>query len=168
LPFDAWHETIDPEGVMKVRPGAVVRSAGVTVACFVPDRSARSRILVAAFSSGWFLNKPGLGVYVVVPDDNQPWKRATVPCAKSVSLWSFAMLAATSALRRTRLPTPISAVVLGGGMLVADSLLTDLGESRRAATTAQAQVEVQSSADDEPGTVGAQQLSAPEEVDVAP
>ena len=154
---------------MKVRPGAVVRSAGVTVACFVPDRSARSRILVAAFSSGWFLNKPGLGVFVVVPDDYyQPWKRATVPFAKSVSLWSFAMLAATSALRRTRLPTPISAVVLGGGMLVADSLLTDLGESRHAATTAQAQVEVQSSADDEPGTVGARQLGAPEEVDVAP
>lgn len=153
---------------MKVRPGAVVRGAGVTVACFVPDRSARSRILVAVFASGWFLNKPGLGVFVVVPDDYQPWKRATVPFAKSVSLWSFAMLAATSALRRTRLPTPISAVVLGGAMLVADSLLTDLGESRDAAKAAQAHVEVQSSANDEPDTVEAQQLGAAKEGDVAP
>jgi hypothetical protein len=46
------------------------------------------------------------------------------------------MLAAITALRRTRLPVPIAAVVLGGGLVVVDSLLADLGEARDAAREA--------------------------------
>jgi hypothetical protein len=128
----------DPEGaVMKVRPGAVVRGVGVTLACLAPDPSKRWPILLAGFTGGWFLNRPGLQIFTVLPDSDQPWKRATVPFATSVSSWSAVMLAATTAVRRTRLPVPISALVLGGGLIVIDSVLTDKGEARDAAKAAE-------------------------------
>ncbi len=123
---------------MKVRPGAVIRGAGVALACLAPDPSKRSPILLAGFTAGWFLNKPGLQVFTIIPDAAEPWKRATVPFATSVASWSSVMLAATTAVRRTRLPVPIAAVVLGGGLIVIDSLLTDLGEARDAAKAAEA------------------------------
>jgi hypothetical protein len=117
---------------MKVRPGAVVRGAGVTLACLAADASKRSPVLLAGFAVGWFLDRPGLQVFTVVPDAEEPWKRATVPFATSVASWSTVMLAATAAVRRTRLPAPIGAVLLGGGLVVVDSLLADLGEARDA------------------------------------
>ena len=122
---------------MKVRPGAVVRGAGVAVACLAPDPSKRSPILLAGFAGGWFLDKPGLQIFTVIPDGDEPWKRATVPFATSVLSWSTVMLAATTALRGTRLPGPVAAVVLGGGLVVIDSLLADLGEARAAAEAAE-------------------------------
>ena len=122
---------------MKVRPGAVIRGAGVALACLAPDPSKRSPILLAGFTGGWFLNKPGLQVFTIIPDADEPWKRATVPFATSVASWSAAMLAATTAVRRTRLPVPIAAVVLGGGLIVIDSLLADWGEARDAAKAAE-------------------------------
>ena len=118
---------------MKVRPGAVVRGAGVTLACLAGDASKRSPILLAGFAGGWFLDRPGLQIFTVIPGTEEPWKRTTVPFATSVASWSAVMLAAMTALRRTRLPVPIAAVVLGGGLVVADSLLADLGEARDAA-----------------------------------
>jgi hypothetical protein len=118
---------------MKVRPGAVVRGTGVALACVVGDASKRSPILLTGFAIGWFLDRPGLQVFTVIPDTEEPWKRTTVPFATSVGSWSAVMLAAMTALRRTRLPVPIAAVVLGGGLVVADSLLADLGEARDAA-----------------------------------
>jgi hypothetical protein len=121
-----------------VRPGAVVRGAGVALACLTPDPSKRSHILLAGFTGGWFLNRPGLQVFTIIPDADQPWKRATVPFATSVASWSAVMLAATTAVRGTRLPVPIAAVVLGGGLMVIDSLLADLGEARDAAKAAEA------------------------------
>jgi hypothetical protein len=48
------------------------------------------------------------------------------------------MMAATTGLRRTRLPVLIGAVVLGASVMVVDSLLADLGEAREAAKTAKA------------------------------
>jgi len=123
---------------MKVRPGAVIRGAGVALACLAPDPSIRSPILLAGFTGGWFLNKPGLQVFTIIPDAEEPWKRATVPFATSVASWSTAMLVATTAVRRTRLPVPIAAVALGGGLIVIDSLLADLGEARDAATASEA------------------------------
>ena len=54
------------------------------------------------------------------------------------------MLAATTALRRTKLPTPIGAVLLGGGFMAIDSLLADLGEKRAAAKTAETEGVAQS------------------------
>ena len=124
---------------MKVRPGAVVRGAGVALACLAADPSKRSPILIAAFTAGWFLNKPGLQVFTIIPDADEPWKRATVPFATSVASWSTVMLAATTAARRSRLPVPVAALVLGGGVLVIDSLLADLGEARDAAKAADAE-----------------------------
>ena len=125
--------TIGPEvQMMKVRPGAVVRGTGVALACLAKDESKRSPILLAGFACGWFLDRPGLQLATVVPDSEEPWKRATVPFATSVASWSTAMLVATTALRRTSLPVPISALVLGGGLVVVDSLLADLGERRDA------------------------------------
>jgi hypothetical protein len=67
-----------------------------------------------------------------------------VPFATSVASWSSVILATTTALRRTRLPVPIAAAVLGGGVTVLDSLLADLGEKRDAAEAAEAEVEAES------------------------
>ncbi len=121
---------------MKVRPGALVRGAGVALACLAAGPSTRSRILFAVYSVGWPLGKPGLQVFVVVPDTDEPWKRATVPFATSVASWSAVMLVATTAMRRTPLPAPVAAVLLGGTVVVVDSLLADLGEARTAAAAA--------------------------------
>ena len=121
---------------MKVRPGAVIRGAGVAIACLSSDRSKRSAILLAGFAGGWFLNRPGLQIFTVIPATDEPWKRTTVPFATSVTTWSTLTLAATTAVRATRIPAPIAAVVLGGGFVVVDSLLTDLGEAREASEAA--------------------------------
>ena len=123
---------------MKVRPGAVVRGAGVAVACLAPDPSKRSPILIGGFAGAWFLNKPGLRIFTIIPATDEPWKRTTVPFATSVTLWSGVMLSAITALRRTRLPVPISAVMLGGVLTVVDSVLADLGEARDAREAAEA------------------------------
>ena len=86
---------------MRVRPGGVFWGAGVTSACLASSTSTRSPILFAAYTGGWLLDKPGLQVFVVIPDTDEPWKRATVPFATSVVSWSSVMLAATTQLRRT-------------------------------------------------------------------
>ena len=125
---------------MKVRPGSVVRGAGVALACVTSDSFSRWPILLAGFTGGWFLNKPGLQAVTVVPDADEPWKRATVPFVTSVSSWSAVMLAATTAVRRSRLPAPLAALLLGGGVVVVDSLLADMGEKRDAARAADAEV----------------------------
>ncbi len=126
--------------MVKVRPGAVVRGAGVALACLASGPSARSRILFAAYAVGWRLGKPGLQVFVVVPDTDEPWKRATVPFATSVTSWSTVMLVTATALRRTRLPAPVAAILLGGTVVVVDSLLADLGEARDAAASPESTV----------------------------
>ena len=131
---------------MKVRPGAVVRGTGVALACLAGDASKRSPILLAGFAGGWFLNRPGLQIFTGIPDTEEPWKRTTVPFATSVASWSAVMLGAMTALRRTRLPVPIAAVVLGGGLVVADSLLADLGEARAAAGVEEAHAETEAAA----------------------
>ena len=116
---------------MKVRPGAVARGAGVALGCLASTTTTRYRVLFAAYAVGWPLDKPGLQVFVVVPDTEEPWKRATVPFATSVASWSTVMLLATTAVRRTRVPAPIAAVLLGGAVVVVDSYLADLGERRQ-------------------------------------
>ena len=130
---------------MKVRPGAVMRGTGAGLACLASSTSQRSGILFAAYTGGWFLNRPGLQVLMVVPDTAEPWKRATVPFATAIGSWSAVMMAATTGLRRTRLPVLIGAVVLGAGVTVVDSLLADLGEARDAAKAAEADGEEEAS-----------------------
>ena len=125
---------------MKVRPGAVIRGAGVAFACLASGPTTRSRILFAAYAVGWPLNKPGLQIFVVIPDTDEPWKRGTVPFATSVASWSAVMLVAATVLRRTVLPAPVVAVLLGGAVVVVDSLLADLGEARAADTVVESHV----------------------------
>ena len=117
---------------MKVRPGTCVRAIGVALGCLEESPSRRSRVVVAGFACGWFLNRPGLQVATVVPDTEEPWKRTTVPFVTSVSAWSGAVLALISALRRTPVPPLALSVALSGAFVVLDSLLSDLGESRDA------------------------------------
>lgn len=120
---------------MKVRPGAIARGAGVALACLASGPTARTNVLFAAYAVGWPLDKPGLQLLVWVPETDEPWKRAAVPFATSVTSWSTVMLVATGAARRTKLPTPLAAVLLGGAVVAVDSLLADLGERNKAAAT---------------------------------
>ncbi len=129
---------------MKVRPGAVIRGAGVALACLASGPTQRSRVLFAAYAVGWKLDKPGLQVFVVIPDTEEPWKRAAVPFATSVASWSTVMLLTATALRRAGLPAPVAAALLGGAVVVLDSHLADLGEQREAATAAESDVAAES------------------------
>ena len=130
--------------VVKVRPGSVIRGAGVAGACLGSSLTDRSRILFAAYAVAWPLGKPGLQIFVWVPDTDEPWKRGSVPFATAVASWSFAMLVASTALRRTFLPAPVAALLLGGAVVVVDSLLADLGEARKAAKAAESPGAVES------------------------
>ncbi len=70
---------------------------------------------------------------MVVPDvDEEPWKRAVLPLATSGASWTATMRVAVSAVRRSALPAPAAAALLGGAVAVGDSLLADLGERVKA------------------------------------
>jgi hypothetical protein len=123
---------------MKVRPGAVIRGVGAGVSYLASGISTRtgSGILFVSYAGAWFVDKPGLQILWIIPDTDEPWKRGSVSFATAVATWSAAMVVATTALRGTRLPAPIGALVLGGGFMAIDSVLADLGEKRDAARTA--------------------------------
>lgn len=113
---------------MKVRAGSAVRGAGVGLACLLPGLGGRARAVLAAYAVGWPMGAPGLQVFVVVPDeDEEAWKRAVVPFVTSAASWSAVMLLAVSAVRRSSLPVPVAGVLLGGAVVVGDSLLGDVG-----------------------------------------
>jgi len=123
-------------GGTRIRPGSAVRGAGVALACLTPRLPGRARAVLASYVAGWPLSRPGLQVFVVVPDeDAEPWRRAIVPLATSGASWTAVMLVAASAGRRSALPAPVAAVLLGGLVAVGDSLLVDLGEQLKARTT---------------------------------
>ena len=122
---------------MRLRAGSAVRGAGVGLACLFPGLGGRARAVVAAYAVGWPIGRPGLQVFVVVPDeDEEPWKRAVVPFATSAVSWSAIMLLGVSAVRRSALPAPAAAALLGGLVLVGDSLMTDVAEQARAKAVA--------------------------------
>jgi hypothetical protein len=123
----------------RIRPGSAVRGAGVALACLSPRLPGRARAVLASYAAGWPLSRPGLQVFVVVPDeDEEPWRRAVVPLATSGASWTAVMLVATSAVRRSALPAPVAAVLLGGVVIVGDSMLADLGERMKAKSVAAA------------------------------
>lgn len=122
---------------MRLRAGSAVRGAGVGLACLFPSLVGRARVVGASYAVGWPLGKPGLQLLVVVPDeDEEPWKRAVVPFATSALSWTVVMTAAASVVRRTALPAPVAAVVLGGLVAVGDSALVDVGERAMARAAA--------------------------------
>lgn len=117
----------------RVRPGSAVRAVGVALACLLPRLPGRARAVAATYALAWPLGRPGLQVFVVVPDeDEEPWKRAVLPLATSGASWTATMLVAVSAVRRSALPAPAAAALLGGAVAVGDSLLADLGERVKA------------------------------------
>lgn len=123
----------------QVRPASAVRGAGVALACLSPGLVGRARAVAASYAAGWPLGKPGLQVFAVVPDeDEEPWKRAVVPFATSGASWTLVMLVGVSAVRRTGLPAPVAAVLLGGAVALGDSMLADVGERMKAKAQAAA------------------------------
>jgi hypothetical protein len=117
----------------RVRTGSAVRGAGVALACLLPRLPGRARAVAASYLAGWPLDRPGLQAFVLVPDeDAEPWRRVVVPLATSGASWTAVMLVAVSAVRRSALPAPVAAVLLGGAVTVGDSLLAELGERTQA------------------------------------
>jgi uncharacterized protein (DUF849 family) len=55
-----------------------------------------------------------------------------LPFATSGTSWTALMLGVVWAARRSRVPTPVAAVVLGGAVAVGDSLLIEVGERAKA------------------------------------
>ncbi len=120
----------------RVRPGSAVRGAGVALACLLPSLSLRTRAVLGSYGVGWPLDKAGLQLLVVVPDeDAEPWQRIVLPFATSAVSWTVLMTAAATVARRAPLPTQVTAALLGGAVAVADSALVDLGERIRSRVT---------------------------------
>ena len=123
----------------RIRPGSAVRGAGVALACLSPRLSGRTRAIVASYAVGWPLSRPGLQIFAIVPDeDEEAWKRAVVPIVTSGVSWTALMLGVSTVVRRSRLPTPLGAVLLGGAVLVGDSVLGDVFEQLRTGAAAPA------------------------------
>jgi hypothetical protein len=103
------------------------------LACLLPGLRGRAGAVLASYAAGWQLDKPGLQVFVIVPDDDEEaWQQAIVPLATSAASWSAVMLLAVSAVRRSAMPAPLAAVALGGLVVAGDSALADLGERTKA------------------------------------
>jgi len=125
----------------RVRTGSAVRGAGVAVACLVPGVVRRAEVVAASYGAAWPIDRPGLQFFTVVPDeDEEAWRRAVVPVATSGASWTVAMSLAILGVRRLRLPTPVGAVLLGAGVVAADSLMVGVAEALRAKATAAAEV----------------------------
>jgi hypothetical protein len=120
----------------RIRRGSAVRGAGVALGCLVPSLPNRTRAVLASYGVGWPLDRPGLQLFSVEPDaDAEDWQKAVVPFATSAVSWTVAMTAAATVVRRTGLPTPIAALLLGAAVAVGDSALADLGEQIKARTS---------------------------------
>jgi len=113
----------------------------VALACLASSPTSRSNVVFATYAAGWPLDKPGLQIFMWIPDTDEPWKRSTLPFATSVTSWSTVMLIAATAIRRTVLPAPVAALLLGGAVLAVDSLLADAGEAREAKKAIEADAE---------------------------
>lgn len=121
----------------RVRPGSAVRGAGVALACLLPGLKGRARAVAASYAVGWPLDKPGLQVLSVVPgEDEDAWKRAVLPIASSGSSWTAVMLLAVSAVRRSALPAPVAALLLGSAVAAGDTALAELAERMKARAAA--------------------------------
>jgi hypothetical protein len=122
-----------PELLSRVRTGSWIRGAGVALGCLMPGVPRRAGVMAASYAAAWPVDLPGLQFFVVVPDEGEEgWKKTVLPIASSGASWTALMLVATSAVRRTVLPVPVAAVLLGGAVAVSDSLLRDFGERMRA------------------------------------
>jgi hypothetical protein len=83
-----------------------------------------------SYGLGWPLDRAG--IVIVADDDAGDWQRVVVPFATSALAWTLAMTTAASLVRRTALPAPVAALLLGGAVVVGDAALIELGERIRA------------------------------------
>jgi hypothetical protein len=120
-----------------IRPGAAVRGAGIALACMLPGVGRRAAVIATSYAAAWPVDRPGLQLFVVVPDeDEEPWRRAAVPLLTSGGSWTVAMSLAALGVRRIPLPTPVAAVLLGGGIAAVDSVLEGWAERLKARAVA--------------------------------
>jgi hypothetical protein len=120
-----------------VRTGSAVRGAGVAVACLLPGFTRRAEVIATTYAAAWPIDRPGVQLLIVVPDEDEPaWKRAVFPVASSGASWTAAMLLTILGVRRLGLPTPVGAVLLGAGVAAADSATASWGESIKAKVAA--------------------------------
>jgi hypothetical protein len=104
----------------------------VAVACLSPRLAVRTRAIAASYVVGWPLSRPGLQIFSIVPDeDEEAWKRAVLPIGTSGISWTALMLGLSALVRRSRLPAPVAAVLLGGVVAAGDSVLGDVFERLR-------------------------------------
>jgi hypothetical protein len=114
-------------GPVSVRTGSAIRGAGVALACLVPGVAKRAEVIAATYTAAWPVDRPGIQMVVVVPDeDDEPWKQKVLPLATSGLSWTALMLLGTLAVRRSPLPAPVGALLLGAGVVAADSALADV------------------------------------------
>jgi hypothetical protein len=122
----------------RVPPGALVRGGGVALACLVPSVTRRSRLIATSYGAAWPLDRPGLQFFTLVPDeDEEPWRRAVMPVLTSGASWTVVMTVATLAARRSRLPLPVAAAVLGTAVALGDTTMVGMAERMRATAAAQ-------------------------------
>jgi hypothetical protein len=109
-----------------------MRGAGVAMACLVPGVARRAEVIAATYTAAWPVDRPGLQMVVVVPDeDDEPWKQKVLPLATSGLSWTAVMLLATFAVRRSPLRAPVGALLLGACVAAADSAMADAGARRK-------------------------------------
>jgi hypothetical protein len=114
-------------GPVAVRPGSMIRGAGVALACLMPTASRRAQVVAASYAAAWPVDRPGIQLVVVVPDeDDEAWKQKVLPFATSGLSWTALMLLGTLAVRRASVPTAVGALAAGAGVAVADSALAEV------------------------------------------
>jgi hypothetical protein len=111
----------------------------VALACLSPRLSGRARVVAASYAASWPIGKPGIQLAIVVPDeDADAWKRAVYPLASSGVSWTAVVLGVVALARRSRVPTPVAAALLGGAVAFGDTLMIELGERMKAKARAAA------------------------------
>ncbi len=124
----SWHEPPGPDPSRLGRPRSRGRPGlpGARACPPAPAPCSRRTARLAARPA-----RPQL--LVIVPDDDAAdWQKAVVPFATSAVSWTLVMTAAASVVRRTVLPAPVAAVLLGGAVAVGDSALIELCERVKA------------------------------------
>jgi hypothetical protein len=123
----------------RVRPGSVVRGAGVALACLMPGFAQRAEVIAMSYAAAWPVDRPGLQFFTVVPDeDEEPWRRVVLPVLSSGASWTVVMSWAALGARRLRLATPVAATLVGAGIAVADSAMEGWADRLRSQAMAAA------------------------------
>lgn len=117
----------------RIRPASAVRGAGLALACLSPRLSGRARVVAASYVVSWPMSKPGIQLAIVVPGEGEDaWKRAVYPLASSGASWTAVVLGLVELARRSRIPTPMAAALLGSAIALGDTRMIEFGEQMKA------------------------------------